>query len=85
MESLEAVRKKITELEQEAAQAKKDGDKVLYSALRGELAALRAEKVLLMKQGVLRLGPCERRGKISLWDQTESQRGWPSNGCGRSH
>ena len=53
MESLEAVRKKITELEQEAAQAKRDDDKVLYRALQQQLASLRAEKVLLMEQGVL--------------------------------
>ena len=58
MESIEAVRKKITELEQEAAQANKDGDKVpagtaLYLVLRQELAALRDKEVLLMRQGVL--------------------------------
>ena len=51
MESLQDVRKKITELEQEAAQAK--GDKELYLVLQQQLAALRDKEVLLMRQGVL--------------------------------
>ena len=85
MESLEAVRKKITELEQEAAQAK--GDKELYLVLQKRLAALQAKEERLAAQGVLTRADsnwaCKRRRKISLWDQTESHRGRPSNGCGR--
>ena len=80
MESLEAVRAEIAQLKEEAAQAKQDDDRVLYSALQQRLAALQAKEERLAAQGVPR--QCR---KISLWDQTESQRGWPSNGCGRSH
>ena len=75
MESLPAVRAEIVQLKDEAARAKKDDDKVLYRALQQRLAAMQAKEVLLMGQGVLTRADsdwaCERRRKISLWDQKE--------------
>jgi hypothetical protein len=49
MTSLEA---KIEALEKEAAQARQEGDKVLYRSLASRLALLQEEKVLLMREGV---------------------------------
>ena len=72
MESLEAVREKITELEQEAAAAKKDDEKELYLVLQKQLATLREKEVLLMKQGVLTRADSNRAQKNQLEGPEES-------------
>ena len=75
MESLEAVRKKITELEQKAERAEQDQKEELYLVLQKQLATLREEVVLLMKQGVLTRADSNRAQKNQLEGPEESATG----------